>query len=71
MSVASDDQIMRELKTEAQKWIIRTFPSRLGNGIDEVEVRIKMKEEADAWIEYNFKERSQGKEGTPSPDVKA
>ena len=69
MSVASDDQIMRELTTEAHKWTIKTFPSRLGNGIDEVEVRIQMKEEADSWIEYNLEQRKQGKEGTASPDA--
>ena len=69
MSVASDDQIMRELTTEAQKWTIRTFPSRLGSGIDEVAVRIQMKEEADKWIQTNFEERKQGRAGTASPDA--
>ena len=69
MSAASEDQLLRELQTEAQKWIMRTFPSRLGNGADEVEVRLQMKEEADKWVQYNLKQRLEGKEGTPSPDA--
>jgi len=70
MSVASDDQLLRELNTEAQKWIMRTFPVRLGSsGAGEVEVRMQLKKEADNWVEYNFEQRKQGKEGTPSPDA--
>jgi len=69
MSVASDDQLLRELQGEAHKWIMRTFPVRMGaGGADEVEVRLQLKEEADKWIEYNFEQRRQGKEGTPTPD---
>ena len=68
MNAASDDQLLRELNTEAQKWIMRTFPARMANGAKEVDVRIQMKEEADKWVEYNFEQRRQGKEGTPSPD---
>ena len=70
MSVASDDQLLRELQNDAAKWIMKTFPVRLGSGgADEIEVRMQLKEEADKWVEYNFKQRRQGKEGTPSPDV--
>lgn len=70
MSVASDDQLLRELQNDAAKWIMRTFPVRLGSsGLDEIEVRMQLKEEADKWVEYNFTQRKQGKEGTPSPDV--
>jgi len=68
MSVASDDQILRELQTEAQKWIMRIFPSRLGKGVDEVEVRLQMKAEADKWVQENFERRRQGKESTPLPN---
>ena len=67
--VANDDQIMRELQTEAAKWTMRTFPSRVGKGLDEVEVRLQMKAEAEKWIQYNFEERRQGREGTASPDA--
>ena len=69
MSVASEDQVLRELKTEAAKWIMRTFPERMGGvGVDEAEVRMQLNREADRWVQYNLKERLAGKEGTPSPD---
>ena len=69
MSTVNDDQILSELKTEAAKWIMRTFPDRMGGvGVDEVEVRNQLNTEADHWIKYNFDQRRQGKEGTPSPD---
>jgi len=69
MSDVSDDQLLRELQTEAAKWIMKTFPVRLsGNGVDEIEVRMQLKDEADRWVQYNFDQRRQGKEGTPSPD---
>jgi hypothetical protein len=68
MSIASDDQILRELKTEAQKWTMKTFALRVGKGVDEIEVKLQMKAEAESWVEYNFELRKQGKEGTPSPD---
>jgi hypothetical protein len=73
MSVASDDQIRRELLTEVHKWTIKTFPARMAaaGGAAEAEVRIQMKEEADKWVEYNLEQRKQGKEGTASPDEKA
>jgi hypothetical protein len=70
MSGKSDDQIMRELQTEAHKWTIKTFSARMaGNGASEAEVKVQMKEEAAKWIEYNFEQRKQGKEGTASPDA--
>jgi hypothetical protein len=70
MSIASDDQILRELKTEAHKWIMRTFPVRMNGGAtDETEVRIQMNDEAEKWVQYNFEQRKQGKEGTASPDA--
>ena len=69
VSVASEDKLLRELKTEAAKWIMRTFPERMGGvGVDEIEVRMQLNREADHWIQYNLKERLAGKEGTPSPD---
>ena len=70
MSVASDDQLLRELQNDAAKWIMKTFPVRLSStGADEIEVRMQLKEEAEKWVQYNFEQRKQGKEGTPSPDV--
>lgn len=70
MSVASEDQIRRELLTEVQKWTIKTFPARMSvAGVTEPEVRVKMKEEADAWVAFNLKERIAGREGTASPDA--
>ena len=69
MSVRTDDQLLRELKTEAAKWIVRTLPDRMsGVGVDEVEVRNQLNVEADQWVQYNFDQRREGKEGTPSPD---
>lgn len=69
MGTVNDDRILRELKTEAAKWIVKTFPDRMGGvGVDEVEVRMQLKTEADHWVEYNFDQRRQGNEGTPSPD---
>jgi hypothetical protein len=66
---ANDDQILRGLKTEASKWIMKTFPDRMsGVGVDEVEVRNQLNTEADHWVQYNFDQRRQGKEGTTSPD---
>ncbi|MGD8353831.1 MAG: hypothetical protein PVJ01_06655 [Pseudomonadota bacterium] len=68
MSVASDDQLLRELNTEAHKWMMRTFPARMSaNGADEVEVRLQLKADADKWVQENFELRQQGKEGTPLP----
>lgn len=69
MNPVNDNQIMRELKTEAAKWIMKTFPDRMGGvGVDEIEVRNQLNTEADHWVQYNFDQRRQGKEGTPSPD---
>ena len=69
MSARTDDQILRELKTEAAKWVIRTLPERMGGiGVDEVEVRKQLNNEAEHWVQYNFKQRLEGKDGTPSPD---
>ena len=69
MSAINDDLILRELKTEAAKWIMKTFPDRMsGVGVDEVEVRNQLNIEADHWVQYNFDQRRQGKEGTTSPD---
>ena len=69
MNAVSDDQVLRELKTEATKWIMKTFPDRMsGVGVDEVEVRNQLNIEADHWVQYNFDQRRQGKEGTTSPD---
>lgn len=69
MSVASENHVLRELKTEAAKWIMKTLPDRMGGvGADEVEVRKQLNTEADQWVQYNLKQRLSGKEGTPSPD---
>ena len=69
MNAMRDDQILRELKTQAAKWVIRTLPDRLsGVGVDEIEVRNQLETEADQWVQYNYKQRQDGKEGTPSPD---
>ena len=70
MNAASDDQLLRELKNEATKWIMKTLPVRMNKGgLDELEVRNQMNDEAERWVQYNFEQRRQGKEGTPSPDV--
>jgi hypothetical protein len=70
MSGKSEDQIRRELLTEVHKWTIKTFPARMSvPGATEPEVRVQMKEEADKWVEYNLKQRMEGKEGTASPDA--
>ena len=63
----NDDQILRELQTESAKWIMKTFPNRLGNGVDEVEVRMQLKAGAEKWVTENFELRRQGKESTPFP----
>jgi hypothetical protein len=63
----NDDQILRELQTESAKWIMKTFPTRLNNGVDEIEVRLQLKAEAEQWVQENFELRRQGKEGTPLP----
>lgn len=69
MSVKSDDHLLRELKTEAAKWIMRTLPDRLSAvGVDEVEVRNQLNTEANQWVEYNLKQRLAGRKGTSSPD---
>jgi len=65
----NEDQVLRGLKTEAAKWIVKTFPDRMGGvGVDEIEVRNQLNTEADHWVQYNLKQRLEGKEGTPSPD---
>ena len=64
----NDDQVLRELQTESAKWIMKTFPTRLGNGVDEVEARMQLKDEAEKWVQENFELRRQGKEGTPLPN---
>ena len=63
----NDDQILRELQNDSAKWIMKTFPTRLGKGVDEVEVRMQLKDEAEKWVQENFELRRQGKEGTPLP----
>ena len=69
MSGLNENQVLRELKTEAAKWIVKTLPDRMGGvGVDEVEVRKQLNKEADNWVQYNIKERLEGREGTPSPD---
>jgi hypothetical protein len=40
-----------------------------GGATDETEVRIQMNDEAEKWVQYNFEQRKQGKEGTASPDA--
>jgi len=69
MSVQVDNELLRELQTQAAKWKIRTLPERMsGVGVDEVEVRNQLNTEADQWVQYNYDQRRSGKEGTPSPD---
>jgi len=69
MNNKTDDLLLRELKTEAAKWIAKTFPDRMsGVGVDEVEVRNQLNIEAAHWVNYNFEQRKHGKAGTPSPD---
>ena len=66
--VLDEDQILRELKTEAAKWTMKTFPTRMSaSGADEIEVRIQMKADADQWVQDNLKLRLDGKESTPFP----
>ena len=68
MTEANENQILRELQTEAAKWTMRTFPTRMSaSGAGEVEVRLQMKEEAEKWIQDNLKLRLEGKEGTTLP----
>jgi hypothetical protein len=68
MSVASDDQVLRELKTEAAKWTMKKFPSRMSApGAEEIAVRIQMKADADQWVAENLKLRLAGKEDSPFP----
>jgi len=70
MSVVNENQILRELQNDAAKWIMKTLPVRMnGNGVDEIEVRMQLKDEAEQWVQYNFEQRKQGKEGTASPDA--
>ena len=67
MNAVNEDQILRELQTESAKWIMKTFPTRLNNGVDEVEVRLQLKADAEKWVTENFELRRQGKESTPFP----
>ena len=54
--VLNEDQILRELMTEAAKWTMKTFPTRMSaSGADEIEVRIQMKADADQWVQDNLK----------------
>ena len=60
MSALNDDEILKELKIEAAKWVIKTLPERMsGVGVDEVEVRNQLNIEADRWVQYNFDQRRQ------------
>lgn len=68
MSVASDDQILRELTTEARKWTMRIFPLRMSaSGAEEVAVRQQMQADAEKWVQENFELLKQGKEAKPLP----
>ena len=69
MSARKEDKLLKELKTQASKWVEERLPERMGAaGVDEAEVRRQLDIEADQWVQYNVTQRSQGKEGTPSPD---
>jgi hypothetical protein len=69
MSTVNENEVLRELQTEAAKWIMKTLPERMsGVGVDEVEVREQLNTEAEQWVQYNLRQRMDGKEGTPSPD---
>jgi hypothetical protein len=69
MSVASDDQVLRELKTEAAKWTMKIFSSRMSApGAEEIAVRIQMKADAEKWVQDNLKQRLAGKEDIPFPE---
>ena len=69
MNAVNENQILRELQNDAAKWIMKTFPSRVGNGVDEIEVRMQMKDEAEKWVQDSLKLRLEGKEATASPDA--
>jgi hypothetical protein len=69
MSEVNENQILRELQGDAAKWIMKTLPSRVGSGADEIEVRMQMKDEAEKWVQDTLKLRLEGKEGTASPDA--
>ena len=69
MSARKDDKLLKELMAQAADWIEKELPNRMqAVGVDEEEVRKELKIEADQWVQYNVDQRSQGKEGTPSPD---
>lgn len=69
MGTVNEDFVLRELRTEASKWVMKTFPERMsGVGVDEIEVRKQLNTEAENWVQYNLKQRLEGKDGTPSPD---
>ena len=71
MCAKKDDTVLQELMAQAADWIEKEFPNRMqAVGVDEEEIRSDLKIEADHWVEYNVEQRSQGKEGTSTPDVR-
>ena len=71
MCAKKDDKVLQELMAQAADWIEKELPNRMqAVGVDEEETRTELKIEADHWVEYNVEQRSQGKEGTSSPDVR-
>ena len=71
MCAKKDDTVLQELMAQAADWIEKELPNRMqAVGVDEEETRTELKIEADHWVEYNVELRSQGKEGTSSPDVR-
>ncbi len=71
MCAKKDDTVLQELMAQAADWIEKELPNRMqAVGVDEEETRTELKIEADHWVEYNVEQRSQGKEGTSSPDAR-
>jgi hypothetical protein len=68
MSIASENQILRELQNDAAKWTMKAFSGRMSvPGAEEIPVRIQMKADADQWVAENLKLRLAGKEDSPFP----
>jgi hypothetical protein len=68
MSDFNENQILRELQNDATKWIMKTLPVRTNSGqVNEVEARMKLKDEADQWVQDSLKQRLDGKEALPFP----
>ena len=70
MSARNDKKLLKELRTQASRWVKERLPERMGEvGVGEGEVRRQLETEADQWVQYNLNQRRQGREGTPSPDA--